>query len=322
MTLKEAIIKSLENSKSQLSYTEVYEYIVKYNYHDLSDKKTPKDTIASRLGEFIKNGDSRVRRSKNNGKTYLYYLSKYEEELNLQATESTELLINKKESYQERDLHKLLSSYLNSQNIYSKTIFHEQSKNSKDNHQKWIHPDMISVKLLNLSSKVNQSFMKTLNTGDTFKITSYEIKKEINTDHELKKSYFQAVSNSSWANYGYLVAFEISSSLKTEMERLNQSFGIGIIELKSNPYESEILFQAKYNELDFTTIDKLCKINTSFEEFIDITEKILTASQRYIQSTKKELDEFCDDYFKNDTEIKEYCNDKNIPIENLDEGNN
>ena len=65
-----------------------------------------------------------------------------------------------------------------------------------------------------------------------------EIKKEINTDYELKKSYFQAVSNSSWANYGYLVALEISDNLKDEMERLNQSFGIGIIELKSNPYES------------------------------------------------------------------------------------
>ena len=59
---------------------------------------------------------------------------------------------------------------------------------------------------------------------------SYEIKKEINTDYELKKSYFQAVSNSSWANYGYLVAFEISDNLKDEMERLNQSFGIGTMD--------------------------------------------------------------------------------------------
>lgn len=36
---------------------------------------------------------------------------------------------------------------------------------------------------------------------------------------------------SSWANYGYLVALEISDSLKDEMQRLNQSFGISIIEL-------------------------------------------------------------------------------------------
>ena len=84
----------------------------------------------------------------------------------------------------------------------------------------------------------------------------------------MKKSFFQAVSNSSLANYGYLVAFEISDSLDEEMERLNQSFGIGIINLKANPYESKMLYQSKYNELDFKTLDKLCKINNDFETFI------------------------------------------------------
>jgi len=56
---------------------------------------------------------------------------------------------------------------------------------------------------------------------DTFKISSYELKREINSDAELKKAFFQAVSNSSWANYGYLVALEFSGTLKDEMERLN-----------------------------------------------------------------------------------------------------
>ncbi len=79
-----------------------------------------------------------------------------------------------------------------------------------------------------------------LNKTDTFKITSYELKKEINTNYELKEAYFQAVSNSSWANYGYLVAFEISDNLIDEIERLNQSFGIGVIELNANPYKSKI----------------------------------------------------------------------------------
>jgi hypothetical protein len=157
--------------------------------------------------------------------------------------------------------------------------------------------------------------MKVLNKADTFKLTSYEIKKEIKTDYELKKCYFQAVSNSSWANYGYLVAFEISDDLKDEMERLNQSFGIGIIELKSNPYESKMLFQAKFKELDFKTIDKLCKVNEKYEKFIELIEKTLAVEKRYSSSIKKELDEFCDDYFKNDLEIKDYCENKNIPDE-------
>ena len=174
---------------------------------------------------------------------------------------------------------------------------------------------MVGISFLNLQTKVSQTFLKAVNKADTFKITSYEVKKEINTDYELKKTFFQAVSNSSWANYGYLVAFEISDSLNDEMERLNQSFGIGIIELKQNPYESKILYPSKYKELDFKTIDKLCKINSDFSKFIEQTEKLLTATDRYVNATEKELDEFCDYYFKSDSEIDNYCIDKNISIE-------
>jgi hypothetical protein len=207
---------------------------------------------------------------------------------------------------------------LKNKNIYSKTILHEESKNSKDDHQKWIHPDMIGIEFVNLTSKVNKAFMKILNKADTFKLTSYELKKEINTDYELKKCYFQAVSNSSWANYGYLVALEISDSLKDEMERLNQSFGIGIIELESNPYESKILFQSKFKELDFKTIDKLCKVNQKYESFIELTEKALAVEERYYKSIEKELDEFCDSYFENDSEIETYCKQANIPVDETD----
>ena len=123
------------------------------------------------------------------------------------------------------------------------------------------------------------------------------------------------MSNSSWANYGYLVAFEISKNLMSEMERLNQSFGIGIIELKANPYESEILFISKYKDLDFKTIDKLCEINPDFEKFISQTETTLNAPEKYIKATRKEFTDFCDRYFEKDSEIEIYCKEHNIPFE-------
>ena len=99
------------------------------------------------------------------------------------------------------------------------------------------------------------------------------------------------------------------------MNRLNESFGIGIIELKANPFESRVLFPARHKELVFKTIDKLCNISKDFEKFIEQTEKLLTASERYITSTEKELIEFCDEYFINETDIIAYCKEKNIPIQ-------
>jgi hypothetical protein len=318
MTIKEAILKSLEELNRLTNYNEIYEYIVKNNYYDFGKSKTPALTISGQLTSFIQKGDNRVKRIKNSNGSYSYYLAKIEENLNFEETTSnTEKRQSAKslKSYLERDLHKLLSTFLKNIGIYSKTIFHEHSMNSKDNNQKWIHPDMVGIKFLNLKTKTSQNFLKAVNKADIFKITSYELKKEINSDYELKKSFYQSVSNSSWANYGYLVAFEISDSLEEEMERLNQSFGIGIIKLKANPYESKVLYQSKYKELDFKTLDKLCKINKDFEKFIEQTEKLLTANDKYIQSTEKELEDFCDSYFINDTEIEKYCYEKNITIE-------
>tara|TARA_R110002124_G_scaffold284496_1_gene461851 strand:+ start:6156 stop:7124 length:969 start_codon:yes stop_codon:yes gene_type:complete len=319
MTIKEAILKSLDDLNRLTNSMEVHDHIIKKGYYDFGKAKTPPATISALLGDFIRNGDTRVKRIKQENGSYAYYLTKNEQDIGIEiltgSTESTsvKLLKVKAKSYNERDLHRLLSSYLKNTKIYSKTIFHEQSKYGKDNNQIWTHPDMVGVKFLNLQTKVSQNFLKSINRVDTFKLSSYELKKEINSDTELKKAYFQAVSNSSWANYGYLVAFEFSDSLSDEMERLNQSFGIGIIELNANPYQSKILFPAIYKDLDFKTIDKLCKINKEFEQFIEQTDRLMTAQERYYKSTEKELDEFCDGYFENDSEIEKYCKDKNIP---------
>lgn len=316
MTIKEAILKVLEDNQGSYTYLEVLKMIDAKDYIDWTNAKTPSDTIGAQLGHFIRLNDSRVKRVKGK-KGFEYYLSKYESDLNLSEVVSKDITSKKEttKKYQERDLHKLLSSYLKSQNISSKTIFHEKSSNSKDDHQKWIHPDMIGINFLNLKNKSSNALLKVINKADAFDLISYELKREIKSDYELKKCFFQAVSNSSWSNYGYLVAFEISRNLMDEMERLNQSFGIGIIELSGNPYESKILFQPKYKELDFKTMDKLCEINSEFEKFIGQTETMLIAPEKYVKGTRKEFEEFCDDYFKADSEIEKYCKAKNIPYE-------
>ncbi|MDO5665092.1 MAG: hypothetical protein Q4G63_07540 [Bacteroidia bacterium] len=316
MTIKEAILKSLEDIGGLTNYTEVTHNIIDKDYYDFKEAKTPMATVSALLGDFIRNGDTRVKRIKESG-TYFYYLTKNESTIGVEKlsgeSESKPTKIDKKKTYEERRLHKLLNSYLKNTDIYSKTIFHESS-NSKDSNQIWTHPDMVGIKFLNLQTKTSQNFLKSINRIDTFKISSYEIKKEINSDSELKKAYFQAVSNSSWANYGYLVAFEFSDSLYDEMNRLNQSFGIGIIELDANPYKSKILFPAKYRDLEFKTIDKLCVINKDFEKFIELSEKLLTAQERYYQSTEREFNEYCDSFFSNDSEIELYCNEFRIPF--------
>ncbi len=317
MTIKESILKVLESEKRPLTYNEVWDRVKENNFRDWRNAKTPADTISAQLGNFIRQNDTRVKRVEGE-RGFEYYLSKYEKELNLSEITEKEVIsknILKANTFQERDLHKLLSSYLKNQNTFSKTIFHEKSANSKDNYQKWIHPDMIGINFLNLKNRASNSLMKIINKADSFDLVSYELKREVKTDYELKQSFFQAVSNSSWSNYGYLVVFDIGDDLLDEIERLNQSFGIGVIELKSNPYESKVLFPSKYRELDFRTIDKLCGVNRDFAKFIEKTEMILGADDRYLEETINGFSNFCDKFFENDSEIEKYCKEKNIPME-------
>lgn len=319
MTIKEAVLKSLEEINGLTNYLEVYNHIVRKNYYDFGPAKTPGSTVSAILGDFIRKGDSRVKRINQQGGTYSYYLTKNEENIAIdilsgetETQTAPAIKPTKIKTYEERDLHILLSSYLKNTGTYSKTIFHEQS-NGKDTNQIWTHPDMVGIKFLNLQTMASRNFLKSINKFDTFKMSSYELKKEINSDSELKKAFFQAVSNSSWANYGYLVAFEFSESLNDEMARLNQSFGIGILKLNPNPYESKLLFPPSLRDLDFKTIDKLCKMNNEFNRFIEQIEKLMTASEKYASGAEKELDQFCDEYFSEDTEIEEYCKNKHIP---------
>lgn len=319
MTIKEAILQSLEDTKGVSNYLDIYNHIIKKNYYTFNkDAKTPESRVSALLGDFIRNGDTRVKRIKKDGGTFSYYLSKYEEAIWLDKLNQIAIADKKNNpinSYEERDLHPLLSTFLKSMDVYSKTIFHEKSLNSKDNHQKWIHPDMVGISFANFKIPTTKALIKAINRVDSFKIYSYELKKEINSDYELKQAFFQTVSNSSWANFSCLVAFEISDNLRDEIERLCQSFGVGVIELKANPYESKTLFAPCYKELDFKTIDKLSNTNKDFATFIEFAEKILTASEKYEDATHKELKEFCDKYLKDDAEIDAYRKKKNILYE-------
>ncbi len=103
------------------------------------------------------------------------------------------------------------------------------------------------------------------------KIFSFELKKELSLSN-LKESYFQAVSNSTWANEGYLVVKNIDKDVLDELRRLNQSFGIGVIKLESEISNSKILLPAKEREIDIPTLNML--IEQSPKDFKPFMEEI------------------------------------------------
>ena len=128
MTIKEAILKSMEEIQKPTHYKDILKHIQENKYYDFSGSKTPDLTISGALTGFIQKGDTRVQRIKNDSGKYFYYLTKNEQNIITEINKSTTIKPKSKNTYLERDLHKLFSTYLNSKNIFTKTIFHEQSK--------------------------------------------------------------------------------------------------------------------------------------------------------------------------------------------------
>ena len=220
--------------------------------------------------------------------------------------------VTNKQNFEERSLHKLFCSYLRSCGIFAKTIFHEKSSSKSDQTQKWVHPDIVGVKFEDYRDDRTMTLQKAIEPEGAVHLYSYELKRKIENDSQLKQCFFQALSNSSWANYGYLVAFDIAQDLSEEMERLNNSFGIGIILME--PTESKILYPAKEHKLDYNTIDKLNDINKDFRDFIGKLSKVVMASRDYTNDAKQSFIGICDKIFDSDEEIEKYCKEQNIPF--------
>lgn len=219
---------------------------------------------------------------------------------------------SKTETYKERSLHRLLANYLLGKNIISKTIFHESSGRA-DQAQKWVHPDMVGVEYNEFQEPATRSLLKAAETKEYIALYSYELKRTVENDHQLKEYFFQALSNGSWANYSYLVTFGINEDVMEEMARLNRSFGIGIIKLSPYCDDTAVLFPARKNELDYYTIDKLCRINPDFKSFITRATKVLNAQTDVLEEVKGGLQKFCDKGFSSQEEILAYCNENHIP---------
>jgi len=93
----------------------------------------------------------------------------------------------------------------------------------------------------------------------------------------LREAFFQAVSNSSWANEGYLVAAKIADdeAFLSELRRLSSSFGVGVIRLRvDDPDRSDVMFPAREKlAIDWETLNSLARCCKDVEELLKTVSK-------------------------------------------------
>ncbi|REC50683.1 hypothetical protein DRF62_18775 [Chryseobacterium piscium] len=273
LELAESIIKE-ENRP--LTANEIWNMAVEKGYDNQlnSQGKTPWATLGALLYVNVKDNPKSIF-SKTDSRPKRFYLKKMAGKIDLYENTIPEEPTTKKKKFDffEKDLHKHLTFYAYYyMQSYTKTINHNIS--SKKEFGEWVHPDMVGCYYRTQDWKKEVGNFSSAIGLRSVVLYSFEIKRELSFAN-LRESFFQCVSNSSWANESYLVAARISEDedFMKELERLSLSFGIGVIELDTeDPHSSDVIIPAKHKkDLDFETINKLA-MNSDFREFLETVQ--------------------------------------------------
>jgi len=291
------IVKLLqENPNERFSARDIAEKIVSIYPQDYEEKKNNprfKDEksfisqivaeIGSQKDQLIKSSEHIFWQDKPRPRVYWYDPDKKRGDISSNdiendSEENDEYIsttsIPNKSPFLEHDLYPLLIDYLNSEhNLYCMRIDEKKSRNQRGSGgNTWLHPDIVAMQAVD--KEWNELVRACVKNGDgqSVRLWSFEVKITLNSSN-VRKSFFQAVSNSSWANEGYLVATSISDNkVEQELRMLSALHGIGVILLNpENPSESEILLPAKSRpEIDWQSVNRIVVENTDFKDYIEL----------------------------------------------------
>lgn len=192
---------------------------------------------------------------------------------------------DKKNTYSESDLYPLVSEFLwREHGIYSKRIDEKRSHNMRGSGgNRWLYPDIVGLEDLSQDWESEIKNIVQEISDPKARLWSFEVKKHINKSN-VREAYFQAVSNSSWANFGYLVAAEIQGAEK-EIRILSGMHGIGLIKLDTkSPADSEIMIPARERmNVDWDAANRLAKENADFLEYIRLIRQFYQTGEHRLK---------------------------------------
>lgn len=283
-TFWDIIERTIEGVGTPLSAREIWDKAIELGTIGdyTTTGKTPWATIAAYCyTEINKNGENSMI-IQTSERPAQFFLRKLAAKIDINKVQKQKLTEEakkeqiEKKKFSERDLHPILVSYAFGNSHFKaslKTIYHENSQKAGKGQNEWLHPDLVGVYFPFQDYKAETLEIQNHLSITSIKLFSFELKISLSFSN-LRQSYFQAVSNSSWANEGYLIALNIDDdpTFKDEVRRLNNAFGIGIIKLNpENIYESEILFPSKINpEIDWDTVNRLANENSDFNDFLKL----------------------------------------------------
>lgn len=176
------------------------------------------------------------------------------------------------QTYSEHELYPLLIEFLHKElKLYCQRIDEKTSRNSHGsggNH--WLHPDVVALEPLDQHWDPVVKDCVRHGNDSAIRLWSFEVKKQL-TRSNVRQHFFQAVSNSTWASFGYLVATGLNNDVEAELQMLASLHGIGVLILNTDSlYDSQILIPARERTaIDWQSVNRIVSENTDFHRFIE-----------------------------------------------------
>lgn len=285
MKLREAVIQRLSSAPGEkLIARELAEWLIA-TYPDACDKKAQKAgfTTTSQLRNQLvaEIGSNRPAWAKKHlqlkttaERPRLYYWSDKSDE---QAVEDAEITTSTEagsttdtQPLLEHSLYPSVVEFLRSEfRAFAMRIDEKTASNKKGaNGNKWLFPDLCAMESLIEDLDTEVLALMNLTGAEKAFLYSVEVKVVLNRSN-VREAFFQTVSNSSWANFGYLVAAQVDDTVMDELRMLHGLHGIGVVKLDPDaPTESQVLIPARFNEpVDWTTFNRLTVENADFRAF-------------------------------------------------------
>lgn len=291
LTLREMVVSVLQGNNEQPLKPSEIAAVIKERYADYCAQKAAATTqsnfnvvvqIASEISANSKQWMQRHQQLKSSDETPRTYWwetqdtdSPAQELVVQQLSSATPTLV----SIDEQSLYPKLAAYLSgmkARKLYPKRIDEKTSSNTNgSNGNKALHPDVVALEDL-MPQPTWSSEMKewaTKSGAPQAKLWSFEVKVKISSISDARESYLQALANSAWANYGYLVAAHISDKAFNELKTLADLHGVGVILLDiDNPVdESTVKLPARERtEIDWGSCNRIASQNSDFKKFIEL----------------------------------------------------
>ena len=174
--------------------------------------------------------------------------------------------------HSEQELYPLLIEFLHKElGLFCQRIDEKTSKNSHGNGgNHWLHPDIVALEPLDKYWDPVVKDCVRYGNDSAIRLWSFEVKKQL-TKGNVRQHFFQAVSNSTWANLGYLVATGLNNDVEPELQMLASLHGIGVLILNTESlFDSQILIPARARTvIDWQSVNRIVSENADFQRFIE-----------------------------------------------------